>query len=427
MSFFGSGFFGSGGNNGTGDNNILGSGAVSLSGFFNSVGLGNGAAPTVPVTAPFGGASPFGGAASPFGSNLTDLMQNFMQPRENPLAIAKGVEREWKLRAGDCLKYSKMLITSKKKKLDDLCSVDVETDESATTIVRLLDECDILESKMNSVKDFITQPELLTVEQVRKIANFEIDLFEDIMGPFRQEIIDAEEKKRKKQQLLNELFEKIENLWESGKPETDIIEYIKTVMADIYPNLRPQDIERLSHETLRLGTAHLPAKRNRLSQEQIDSIPSVVINSDYLASEENQTECVTCRCEFVEGDIVKVLPCDPRHVFHPSCITPWFERKTTCPYCKKDMKDFLEPEVVAPENTPSDTTTPVAPDAQPNATTNTAPPAPAEATQQATARQLDLLNQFLQNILDSVAPWGDDNGDDDDSANDNGNSFENLD
>jgi hypothetical protein len=94
-----------------------------------------------------------------------------------------------------------------------------------------------------------------------------------------------------------------------------------------------------------MGTARLP-KRIRLTQEQIDSI-KVKPTSEVVEIEDRR--CSTCLEEFTEDDLIKVLPCDNRHIFHPECIDPWFKRKTNCPLCKKDMREFLDPDYNTPD------------------------------------------------------------------------------
>jgi hypothetical protein len=50
----------------------------------------------------------------------------------------------------------------------------------------------------------------------------------------------------------------------------------------------------------------------------------------------NELCCSICMEEFVDGDIVRVLPCS--HRFHPSCIDPWLLKKSgTCPLCRVEL------------------------------------------------------------------------------------------
>ena len=70
-------------------------------------------------------------------------------------------------------------------------------------------------------------------------------------------------------------------------------------------------------------------------------------------SEEEKDICVICLEHFVEGDRLRVLPCD--HSFHVSCIDHWLSGSHShdecftagCPTCKKrpDRQDLSESSV----------------------------------------------------------------------------------
>ena len=44
-------------------------------------------------------------------------------------------------------------------------------------------------------------------------------------------------------------------------------------------------------------------------------------------------ECTICLCEFNDGELLTVLPC--QHRFHEDCIGEWFCRSNACPNCKR--------------------------------------------------------------------------------------------
>lgn len=46
-------------------------------------------------------------------------------------------------------------------------------------------------------------------------------------------------------------------------------------------------------------------------------------------------EC--CICDDEKNGMFIVTSC--RHMFHHSCLTTWFEEKTTCPRCRHDLRD----------------------------------------------------------------------------------------
>eukprot|EP01017_Pseudomicrothorax_dubius_P019074 TRINITY_DN2100_c0_g1_i2.p2 TRINITY_DN2100_c0_g1~~TRINITY_DN2100_c0_g1_i2.p2 ORF type:complete len:108 (-),score=9.27 TRINITY_DN2100_c0_g1_i2:193-516(-) len=52
-------------------------------------------------------------------------------------------------------------------------------------------------------------------------------------------------------------------------------------------------------------------------------------------------ECSVCTNIIKKDDYIHLLPC--RHMFHSSCIKPWFADNTTCPNCRYDLLDHFEP------------------------------------------------------------------------------------
>ena len=49
--------------------------------------------------------------------------------------------------------------------------------------------------------------------------------------------------------------------------------------------------------------------------------------------------CYICHLKFKKKDkFIRQLPCD--HIFHSKCIMPWFNRSSTCPVCRMDIKSY---------------------------------------------------------------------------------------
>ena len=64
--------------------------------------------------------------------------------------------------------------------------------------------------------------------------------------------------------------------------------------------------------------------------------PLPMDEEDLRYIQQNRDVCPICLEEFHYGDIVKILPC--KHVFHMSCLDPWFlEQNASCPVCKKGI------------------------------------------------------------------------------------------
>jgi hypothetical protein len=53
--------------------------------------------------------------------------------------------------------------------------------------------------------------------------------------------------------------------------------------------------------------------------------------------------CPICIVDFEEGDDLRVLPCEGRHVFHQTCVDPWLlELSSSCPICRHGASCFLK-------------------------------------------------------------------------------------
>jgi E3 ubiquitin-protein ligase RNF11 len=66
----------------------------------------------------------------------------------------------------------------------------------------------------------------------------------------------------------------------------------------------------------------------------IEHIPAVT----YGGGEKNR-ECVICMMEFLEGDVIRYLPCI--HTYHAQCIDAWLMRSFTCPSCMEPVDTAL--------------------------------------------------------------------------------------
>eukprot|EP01051_Picozoa_sp_SAG22_P010516 SAG22_NODE_951_length_6344_cov_2.683747_5_plen_465_part_00 len=48
--------------------------------------------------------------------------------------------------------------------------------------------------------------------------------------------------------------------------------------------------------------------------------------------------CAICLSDFGPENVVTVLPCAGKHVFHPGCIRTWLGRSVQCPLCRADLQ-----------------------------------------------------------------------------------------
>lgn len=56
-----------------------------------------------------------------------------------------------------------------------------------------------------------------------------------------------------------------------------------------------------------------------------------------MTKEESTVDCQICLCSAAEGELLTTLPCS--HVYHDSCIAPWFKTHRTCPICRFEIRD----------------------------------------------------------------------------------------
>ena len=52
--------------------------------------------------------------------------------------------------------------------------------------------------------------------------------------------------------------------------------------------------------------------------------------------------CPICTVDFKDGDDVRVLPCEGKHVFHQTCVDPWLlELSSSCPICRHGTSSLI--------------------------------------------------------------------------------------
>lgn len=99
--------------------------------------------------------------------------------------------------------------------------------------------------------------------------------------------------------------------------------------------------------TVPTSTPDLNISRTRsrgVDQSVIDTFPAIGFATvKILRTSKSPLECAICISEFVDDDILRLLP-GCRHVFHTDCIDTWLENHVTCPVCRSNLSD---PEVLA--------------------------------------------------------------------------------
>ena len=85
-----------------------------------------------------------------------------------------------------------------------------------------------------------------------------------------------------------------------------------------------------------LQTPIAPANANAPiipTQGQIDT--ATTLRAAMAVDEDN--ECSVCQTNYTEGQSLRTIT-DCEHMFHQSCIDPWFARNSQCPNCRHDIR-----------------------------------------------------------------------------------------
>ncbi|KAL5507337.1 hypothetical protein ACEPAH_6793 [Sanghuangporus vaninii] len=102
------------------------------------------------------------------------------------------------------------------------------------------------------------------------------------------------------------------------------------------------------------GPSTPPGRGNRTAtpdaQETTSAIAHAPVNAETSADNSNlmpaaigRETCPICIIDFEEGDDIRVLPCEGRHVFHQTCVDQWLlELSSSCPICRHDFHALEE-------------------------------------------------------------------------------------
>lgn len=65
--------------------------------------------------------------------------------------------------------------------------------------------------------------------------------------------------------------------------------------------------------------------------------------TNYMPEAIGRETCPICILDFEDGDDLRVLPCEGKHVFHQQCVDQWLlELSTSCPICRQDFNALEE-------------------------------------------------------------------------------------
>lgn len=101
------------------------------------------------------------------------------------------------------------------------------------------------------------------------------------------------------------------------------------------------------HFYFKYGTNHADLANIELYSDPVQKVEKEVLemisfsrlsmeNKIVELDDENELCCI-CINIFTEGDAIKILPCNPKHIFHFNCIDKWLSCNKACPTCRTEI------------------------------------------------------------------------------------------
>lgn len=256
--------------------------------------------------------------------NIFDLLENTINnPLNNPLDNASILSESWKSRASIC----HVDLKNHLKKVETNILEMIEKDADCSKEMKELDKTMQMLNTLNDIlQKYRTEP--LPPSEVKKIAECEVFAYRRIMNAtVRKTLVKEARDEERKMEIMNELIDEIDRMWDNNDSEEDIKDEIHRVFKEIYPN---NVIDRMVEDFFVFATQDKNVRVN-LSDEQINALPREEFNLD------EEEACGTCLENFIEGEECIVL--HGIHRFHPNCIIPWLKMSVKCPTCRQDLRE----------------------------------------------------------------------------------------
>ena len=242
---------------------------------------------------------------------------------ENILDTASLLSDSWKSRAKMCKIDLRNCIKRKEKVIINL----LEDDSDCSKEVEELDRMNNMISEIDEILSHYNR-EPLPSSAVEKISECELLAYKLIMNTkVRNTLLEEIHEEERKLEIMDDLIDKIDRMWDNNDSEEDIKEEIHKVFHEIYPN---HSIDRLVENFFVFATQDKNVRVN-LTDEQINSLPREKYNSP------NEETCGTCLEMFSNGEECMIL--HGTHRFHPNCIIPWLKMSVCCPTCRHDLRE----------------------------------------------------------------------------------------
>ena len=78
------------------------------------------------------------------------------------------------------------------------------------------------------------------------------------------------------------------------------------------------------------------SETQKIEKDIFEKIKGITLNKEetHVLNQENEGCCI-CLNGYNEGETVKILPCNIKHIFHSKCIETWLSSNVACPTCRK--------------------------------------------------------------------------------------------
>ena len=94
------------------------------------------------------------------------------------------------------------------------------------------------------------------------------------------------------------------------------------------------------NEEAKVALARLKTRKYKFPTTKMNYCRTPV-NADVYSLGSSVDTCAVCLDEYVEGELLRVLPCG--HEFHQDCVDPWLLSHRTCPLCLYNITSKFYP------------------------------------------------------------------------------------
>ena len=223
---------------------------------------------------------------------------------------------------------SKIVITSVNKEANENYSKLIEEDKKKIDELKdkLITQKKLLEDRKKELNEIKEKNEKMKENIYRK--NKELEKIKKEKAEYASLNENLNNKINEITQVIDQQRERQANLLQRRDV---MMNYLMSMILRRSENNYP-NVDNMSYEELLALEERMGNVKKGLTKEQIEKLP----RDKYVKNKFIEDKCIICQYEFKNYEKLIVLAC--KHCFHPDCISQWLENKTTCPYCKGEIK-----------------------------------------------------------------------------------------